>query len=141
MLQHTKILSALLLFIFTFSTTGIVINKHLCKGNVKGVSAFIQAEQCEHSDQTAKQMPKCHQKQEQEKKKCCENDSEQLKNTEQTLTYNKISQEQKLVLSAAIFSFSPDAFADKSTENVNTYEQPPPKTERQQLHKIHEQFL
>ena len=117
------------------------MNKHRCNGNVKNVSAFIQAEQCEHSDQAAEQMPKCHQKQEQKKKKCCENDSEQLKNSEQSLTYHKVSVEQKLVLTATIYAFSSDVVFNKKTENISTYEEPPPEPQRQRLHKIYEQFL
>ncbi len=141
MSQYTNILSAILMLVFTLSTTGIVMNKHKCNGNVKNVSAFVQAEQCEHSDKAAEQMPKCHQKQEQEKKKCCENDSEQLKNSEQSLTYHKVSVEQKLVLTAAIYAFSPDINSDKVVDKSYNYEEPPPEPQRQRLHKIYEQFL
>lgn len=141
MSRYTNIVSAILMLVFTLSTTGIVMNKHKCKGNVKGVSAFVQPEQCEHSEQATKQVPKCHQKQEKEKKKCCENDSEQLKNTEQSLTYHKISIEKELVLTAAIYAFSPDFSGEKTVDKSSTYEQPPPKTQRQLLHKIYEQYL
>ena len=138
---RTKILSTILLFAFTLSTTGIVMNKHLCNGKVKFVSAFVKAEQCSHANKLEKDVPKCHQKKETSKKDCCNNDSEELKNKEQTLAYHKISIEQLSVIYAVV----PSLFIlDESTspnDDYISYESPPTVSMRQSLHQIHQQFL
>lgn len=138
---RTKILSAILLFAFTLSTTGIVMNKHICDGKVKFVSAYVKAEQCSHASKVEKDVPKCHQKKETTKKDCCNNDTEELKNNEQTLVYHKVNIEQLSVLKTIIFTTS--FFEETASHNVDleNYESPPPITMRQSLHKIHELFL
>lgn len=138
---RTKILSAILLFAFTLSTTGIVMNKHVCEGQVKFVSAFFKAEQCSHSDKVEKDVPKCHQKKETTKKDCCNNDSQELKNKEQSLTYNKISIEQLSVINAVVTaSFIANETALTFVDSKN-YESPPPVSVRQSLHIINQHFL
>jgi len=138
---RTKILSAVLLLAFTFSTTGIVMNKHICKGTVKNVSAFVKAEQCGHSDIVRKDIPKCHQKKETKKDNCCENDTEELKNKEQSLTYHKISIEKLSVLHSVLTSFIIEDVSFSKSDTFESYESPPPIAMRQSLHKIYEQFL
>lgn len=141
MQSRTKILSAILLFAFTLSTTGIVMNKHVCDGEVKFVSAFVKAEQCSHASKVEKDVPKCHQKKETTRKDCCNNDSEELKNKEQTLAYNKVSIEQLFVLETIV---SASFTLDETTlhlVDIENYESPPPITMRQSLHQIHEHFL
>lgn len=141
MRSHIKILSAFLLFAFTFSTVGIVMNKHICSGNVKNVSAFFKAEQCNHAEQASDKVPKCHQQKSTEKKDCCKNDTEEFKNKEQSLTYNKLDIEQFSVLQAVISSIYIAEDLQIANNKPAIYESPPPIAMRQSLHKIHEQFL
>ncbi len=138
---RTKILSALLLFAFSLSTTGIVMNKHICSGNVKNVSAFVNATQCNHASKEEKNVPKCHQQKSTEKKDCCKNDTEEFKNKEQSLTYNKLDIEQFSVLQAVISSIYIAEDLQIANNKPAIYESPPPIAMRQSLHKIHEQFL
>ncbi len=138
---RTKILSAFLLFAFTFSTIGIVMNKHICSGNVNNVSAFFKAEQCDHAEKANENVPKCHKQKSSEKKNCCKNDTEELKNKEQSLTYHKIEIEQLTVLHAVITSLFIPNDLQRGQNNIPIYESPPPIAMRQSLHKIHEQFL
>lgn len=138
---RTKILSAILLFAFTLSTTGIVMNKHVCDGEVRFVSAFVKAEQCSHSNKVEKDVHQCHQKKETTNKDCCNNDSQELKNKEQSLTYNKISIEQLSVLNAVVsasFTLEDTALPFVDSES---YESPPPISVRQSLHIINQHFL
>lgn len=141
MRSHIKILSAFLLFAFTLSTTGIVMNKHVCSGNVKNVSAFVKATQCDHANKEEKEVPKCHQQKSTEKKDCCKNDTEEFKNKEQSLTYNKLDIEQFSVLQAVISSIYIAEDLQIANNKPAIYESPPPISMRQPLHKIHEQFL
>lgn len=138
---RTKIFSAFMLFALTFSTIGIVMNKHLCSGSVKNVSAFVNAEQCEHSEMANVNVPKCHKQKSADKKDCCKNDTEELKNKEQSLTYNKIDIKQLSVLQAVITTLFIIEDSQIAQNNPSIYESPPPLAMRQSLHKIYEQFL
>ena len=136
-----KILSSLLLFAFTLSTNGIVMNKHLCSGSVKNVSAFVNAEQCEHSEMANVNVPKCHQQKSTEKKDCCKNDTEEIKNKEQSLAYNKLDIIPLFVLHAFISNIIIANGLQKVYSKPALYESPPLIAMRQPLHKIYEQFL
>ena len=139
---RTKILSAILLFTFTFSTTGIVMNKHLCNGDVKNVTAYVKAEHCGHSKVVEKNIPKCHQTQEESNdESCCENDTQELRVKDQTLAYHKISIEQLSVFYSIKTSFVLTDEENVFSSNHTSYASPPPISTRQSLHIIHEQYL
>jgi len=142
MILRTKILSAILLFAFTFSTTGIVMNKHLCNGDVKNVTAYIKADHCGHNEVVNTEVPNCHQtKKAKEEESCCENNILELKNKEQYIAYNKVSLEQLSVLYAVISVFVPYQIFSSESEDFLTYKSPPPISTRQSLHILHEQYL
>ncbi|MFA7327177.1 MAG: hypothetical protein WC121_10965, partial [Candidatus Kapaibacterium sp.] len=88
-----------------------------------------------------KEVPKCHQQKSTEKKDCCKNDTEEFKNKEQSLTYNKLEIEQFSVLQAVISSIYIAEDLQIANNKPAIYESPPPIAMRQSLHKIHEQFL
>lgn len=136
-----KILSSLLLFALTFSTIGIVMNKHVCSGSVKNVSAFVKATQCDHANKEEKVVPKCHQQKSTEKKDCCKNDTEEIKNKEQSLAYNKLDIIPLFVLHAFISNIIIANGLQKVYSKPALYESPPLIAMRQPLHKIYEQFL
>lgn len=139
---RTKILSAIMLLAFTFSTTGIVMNKHLCNGDVKNVTAFVKADHCDHKEVEVKDVPKCHQSKETPKdESCCENDTQELKNKEQYIAYNKVSLEQLSVLQAVVTAFTTSEVFNSESDDYLVYESPPPISMRQSLHIIHEQYL
>ncbi len=139
---RTKILSAVLLLAFTFSTTGIVMNKHLCNGDVKNVTAYIKAEHCDHKEVEVKDVPKCHEPiQTTEEDDCCVNDTQELKNKEQYIAYNKVSLEQLSVLHAVVTAFTNTEVINSVSDDYLVYESPPPISMRQSLHIIHEQYL
>jgi len=139
---RTKILSAILLLAFTFSTTGIVMNKHLCNGDVKNVTAYVKADHCGHDEAVKKDVPTCHEPvQTTEEDNCCENDTQELKNKEQYIAYNKVSLEQLSVLQAVVTAYTTTEVLSSESDNFLVYESPPPISMRQSLHIIHEQYL
>ena len=139
---RTKILSAVLLFAFTFSTIGIVMNKHLCNGDVKNVTAFVKADHCGHDEVVEKDVPKCHQSPKTtDKKDCCENDTKELKNNERYITYNKVSFERLSMLLAVVNAFTSFDVLKSESEDYLVYESPPPISMRKSLHIIHERYL
>lgn len=139
---RTKILSAVLLLAFTFSTIGIVMNKHLCNGDVKNITAFIKADHCGHTEVVKKEIPKCHQTKEiVDNKDCCENDTQELKNKERYLAYNKVNLEQLSILKVIVSAFTAPISSNSDTDDYLVYESPPPISMRQSLHIIHEKYL
>lgn len=139
---RTKILSAVLLLAFTFSTTGIVMNKHLCNGDVKNVTAFVKVDHCGHDEVEVKDVPKCHEPiQTTEEDNCCENDTQELKNKEQYIAYNKVNLEQLSVLQAVVTAFTTSEIFNSESDDYLVYESPPPISMRQSLHIIHEKYL
>lgn len=142
MILQTKILSAILLFAFTFSTTGIVMNKHLCNGDVKNVTAYIKADHCGHNEVVNTEVPNCHQtKKAKEEESCCENNILELKNKEHYIAYNKVNSEQLAVLVAVVSAYSFAEIQSSNSEDYVFYESPPPISTRQSLHILHEQYL
>lgn len=142
MQTRAKIFSAILLFIFTISTTGIVMNKHLCNGDVKNVTAFVKADNCDHPEVEVKDLPNCHEQESQpQEDECCENDTQQLKVKEQTLAYHKIDIELFVVLSAVANGFDYESSQDMGCVDLHNYYPPPPLSAKQSLHIIHEQYI
>lgn len=141
MFKYTKIISSILMLLITFSTTGIVINEHICSGNVKNISAFFKVEQCEHSEQTKIITTHCHLKKNTEKKDCCKNGTKEFKNKEHTLNYNKISIDQLSIINyVLVVIFTPDEIT--SEYSIHTYDKPPPELSmRYSLHKVNQQYL
>ncbi|PKL77892.1 MAG: hypothetical protein CVV25_13355 [Ignavibacteriae bacterium HGW-Ignavibacteriae-4] len=118
------------------------MNKHLCNGNVKNVTAFVKADHCGHDEVVEKEVPKCHQKKEVKKEKsCCENDTQELKNKEQYIAYNKVSLEQLSVLQAVVTAYTTTEDQSSESDDFLVYESPPPISMRQSLHIIHEKYL
>lgn len=139
---RTKILSAVLLLAFTFSTIGLVMNKHLCNGDVKNVTAFVKADHCGHDVVVEKDVPKCHQSKETPKEKdCCVNDTQELKNKERYITYNKVSFERLSVLQAVVTAFTNADVLSSVIDDYLVYEPHPPISMRQSLYIIHERYL
>ena len=97
--RATHIILALLLFI---SSTGFVVNKHYCQGELKNMALFRKAESC-HQDKAMKSCP-MHSSGEKEKKGCCDDESEYVKaNDEQLAPSFEINLPNIPVLWAAIF--------------------------------------
>ncbi len=139
---RTKIISAIMLFAFTFSTTGIVMNKHMCNGDVKNVTAYVKADHCDHKEVEVKDVPKCHDAiQNTQEDNCCENDTQELKNKEHYIAYNKVNSEQLAVLVAVVSAYSFAEIQSSNSEDYLFYESPPPISTRQSLHILHEKYL
>lgn len=65
-----------------FSSTGIVLNKHFCQNQLKSFAFFVKAENC-HSLAKLTDCPfhkQAQQESSQDKKKCCDDESEYLHN-------------------------------------------------------------
>lgn len=139
---RTKILSAILLLTFTFSTIGIVMYKHLCNGDIKNVTVFVKADHCDHTEVATKEIPKCHQSKEvTDKTDCCVNDTQELKNNERYLAYNKVSFEQLSILEVVVSAFNTPDISKSEIDDYLVYESPPPISMRKSLHIIHEKYL
>lgn len=71
-----RFLHIVLALITLLSSTGVVLNKHYCQGNLKNATFFVQP----HSCHTADRMPACsHHQSESEDNGCCSNHADYLK--------------------------------------------------------------
>lgn len=118
------------------------MNKHLCNGNVKNVTAFVKADHCGHDEVVEKKVPKCHEEKATKKvESCCENHTLELKNKEHYIAYNKVSLEQLSVLLAVVTAYTTIEDQSSESDDFLVYESPPPISMRQSLHIIHEKYL
>jgi hypothetical protein len=77
-----KGISALLLSLFVFiGSINIVVNQHLCNGDLESTALFMTAQACEHANPNI-DLPPCHKKAIANKKKCCSENSFVLKSVD-----------------------------------------------------------
>ena len=120
--RAAHIILAVLLFI---SSTGFVVNKHYCQGELKNMALFLKAESC-HQDKAMKGCP-MHSSGEKEKKGCCDDETEYVKaSDEQVASSFQIDLQVTPVLLAAIFVvFNIELPAlDSNTLHYLTYKPP-----------------
>lgn len=100
-----KIAILSLSFIVILASAGIIVNKHYCKGELKNIALFVEAEQC-HDVRTRKIKTQCHpgkntcqQSEKKEGRKCCENKTVFLETDDfiSTMASPKINPEFQLI--------------------------------------------
>jgi hypothetical protein len=87
-----KIGALLLIPVILFSSFGFTINVHYCKGEIKNVSFFVEAEACDMasmSNQIDANLPPCHQKKLNELKKKIEDSNNKDGHIESTCCHNQ----------------------------------------------------